>query len=159
MSQRSKSKKGLMLIPISLREANQFVSQYHRHHRPTAGHKFSIGVQADGELVGVAICGRPVSRILDDGYTLEVNRLCTNGAKNACSMLYGAAVRAAKAMGYHRVITYILDTEPGISLKAAGFICEGRAGGLVWTGSRRPKDDNQYPHQMKTRWVKKIVED
>lgn len=149
----------LTLIPTTLREANQFVRQYHRHHKPVAGHKFSIGVQKDGELVGVAICGRPVSRILDDGFTLEVNRLCTNGEKNACSMLYGAAVRAAKAMGYRRVITYILDTEPGTSLKAAGFVCEGRAGGLSWTGSRAPKDENQYPHQMKTRWVKQIREE
>ena len=107
----------LSLVPVSLREANEFVRQHHRHHKPTAGHKFSIGVQEDGRLAGVAICGRPVSRFLDDGYTLEVNRLCTDGARNACSMLYGAAVRAAKAMGYHKVITYILDSECGVSLK------------------------------------------
>ena len=95
-----------------------------------------------------------MSRFLDDGYTLEVNRLCTDGARNACSMLYGAAVRAAKAMGYHKVITYILDSECGVSLKASGFMCEGPAGGLEWTGRRKPKDNGQYPHQMKTRWVK-----
>lgn len=146
----------LSLKPVSLREANEFVRQYHRHHNPTVGHKFSIGVQADGKLVGVAICGRPVSRFLDDGYTLEINRLCTDGTKNVCSMLYGAAVRAAKAMGYHKVITYILESECGASLKASGFVCEGLAGGLEWTGRRKPKDSEQYPHQMKTRWAKII---
>lgn len=144
----------LSLVPVSLRKANEFVRLRHRHHGPTAGHKFSIGVQADGRLVGVAICGRPVSRFLDDGYTLEVNRLCTDGSKNACSMLYGAAVRAARAMGYRKVVTYILDSECGSSLKASGFVCEGPAGGMEWTGRSRPKDRGQYPHQMKTRWVK-----
>lgn len=128
----------LELVPVTLREANEFVRRHHRHHRPTVGHKFSIGVQEDGRLAGVAICGRPVGRFLDDGYTLEVNRLCTDGAKNACSMLYGAAVRAAKAMGYRRVITYILDSECGASLKASGFVCEGPAGGI--RGPRKIKD-------------------
>ena len=140
----------LALTPISLREANAFVERNHRHHKGVTGHKFSIGCTRDGELVGVAIMGRPVSRYLDDGLTLEVNRLCTTGAENACSMLYGAA----KAMGYHKVITYILDSECGVSLKASGFVCEGPAGGMEWTGSRRPKDSGQYPRQMKTRWVK-----
>jgi hypothetical protein len=146
----------LALKPITLREANEFVAQHHRHHKPTTGHKFSIGVQANGQLVGVAICGRPVSRYLDDGFTLEISRVCTDGTKNACSMLYGACTRAAKAMGYRRVITYILESEPGASLKASGFTCEGRAGGLEWTGNRKPKDSGQYPHQMKTRWAKQI---
>ena len=120
----------LSLVPVSLREANEFVRRHHRHHKPTRGHKFSIGCAAEGRLVGVAIVGRPVSRYLDNGLTLEVTRLCTTGEKNACSMLYGAAVRAARAMGYKRVITYILDSECGASLKASGFVCEGPAGGL-----------------------------
>lgn len=148
----------LTLKPITLREANAFVQQYHRHHKPCVGHKFSIGVEENGELVGAAICGRPVSRRLDDGYTLEVNRLCTNGTKNACSMLYAAAFRAARSMGYRRVVTYILEHEPGTSLRAAGFTCEGAAGGLTWDGRSKPKNDNQYPHEMKTRWVKQIQE-
>lgn len=118
-------------------------------------HKFSIGVSENGALVGVAICGRPVARRLDDGYTLEVNRLCTDGTPNACSILYAAAYRAARAMGYNRVVTYILDTENGASLKAAGYTCEGRAGGLEWNGAKAPKQADQYPRQMKTRWVKK----
>lgn len=94
----------LTLTPINLKTANAFVQQYHRHHKPTRGHKFSIGVSDNGALVGVAICGRPVARRLDDGYTLEVNRLCTNGTPNACSILYAAAYRAARAMGYNKVI-------------------------------------------------------
>ena len=89
----------LTLIPVSLKEANAFVAAHHRHHRPVTGHKFSIGCECDGRLVGVVIAGRPVSRYLDNGLTLEVTRLCTTGEKNVCSMLYAAAARAAKAMG------------------------------------------------------------
>jgi len=143
----------LSLVPVSLKEANAFVAEYHRHHKPTRGHKFSIGCEAEGRLVGVAIVGRPVSRYLDDGLTLEVNRLCTTGEQNACSMLYAAAARAAKAMGYQRIITYTLDTEPGVSLRAAGWICTGLAGGKHWTGKRRP-DVDLYPAQMKLRYEK-----
>lgn len=107
----------LTLTPINLKTANAFVQQYHRHHKPTRGHKFSIGVSENGALVGVAICGRPVARRLDDGYTLEVNRLCTDGTPNACSILYAAAYRAARAMGYNRVITYILDALRSLKAK------------------------------------------
>lgn len=103
----------LDICPITLKEANAFVEQYHRHHKPVVGHKFYIGCTDGEKIVGVAIVGRPVSRYLDDGWTLEVNRLCTDGTRNACSMLYAAAWRAAKAMGYKRVVTYILDSENG----------------------------------------------
>lgn len=143
----------LDLVPITLAEANAFVEQKHRHHGKTAGHKFSVAV-ADTEtkeIVGVAIVGRPVSRFLDDGWTLEVNRLCTDGTKNACSMLYAAAWRAARAMGYKKLVTYILESESGTSLKAAGWKCIGKAGGLRWTGKRRPQVD-LCPAQMKIRW-------
>lgn len=119
------------------------------------GHKFSIGCMKDGRLVGVAIVGRPVSRYLDNGLTLEVNRLCTDGTKNACSFLYGAAWRAARALGYRKIITYILDTESGASLRAAGWDCAGLAGGKRWTGNRRPAVD-LYPPQMKYRYEKSI---
>ena len=108
----------------------------------------------ENEIVGVAICGRPVSRHLDDGKTLEINRLCTNGYKNACSRLYGACVRITKEMGYKKVITYILESENGASLKASNFICEGVAGGKIWTGSRCR--DNGVPKEMKQRWVKNL---
>ncbi len=143
----------LSLVPISLKKANAFVAAHHRHHKPVTGHKFSIGCEAEGRLVGVVIAGRPVSRYLDNGLTLEVNRLCTTGEKNVCSMLYSAAARAAKAMGYHKIITYTLDIEPGTSLRAAGWLCAGPAGGERWTGQRRPAAD-LYPAQRKLRYEK-----
>ena len=143
----------LEICPITLKEANAFVEKYHRHHGPTVGHKFSIGCTDGEKIVGVAIVGRPVSRYLDDGWTLEVNRLCTDGTKNVCSMLYAAAWRAAKAMGYKKVVTYILESENGTSRKAAGWKCVGKAGGLRWTGKRRPEVE-LYPAQMKIRFEK-----
>lgn len=141
----------LELVPITLKEANAFVEQHHRHHKPVVGHKFSVGASDGKKIVGVAIVGRPVSRYLDDGWTLEVNRLCTDGTKNACSFLYSAAWRAARNMGYKKLITYILDTENGASLKASGWKCIGEAGGKRWTGKRRPEVD-LYPAQMKLRF-------
>ena len=146
----------MRLVPVSLKAANTFVAEHHRHHKPVVGHKFSIGCALDGRLVGVAIVGRPVSRHLDNGLTLEVNRLCTTGEKNACSMLYAAAARAAKAMGYQKIITYTLDTEPGASLRAAGWKCIGQAGGLRWTGRRKPSVD-LYPAQMKVRYQQEVT--
>lgn len=141
----------LELVPVSLKEANAFVARYHRHHKPVVGHKFSVAAAINGEIVGVAIVGRPVSRYLDDGWTLEVNRLCTDGTHNACSFLYAAAWRAARNMGYKRLVTYILDTETGASLRATGWRCIGEAGGKRWTGVRRPEVD-LYPAQMKMRF-------
>ena len=143
----------LAIRPITLKRANEFVQQYHRHHKPTAGHKFSICVMRDNEICGVAICGRPVSRHLDDGLTLEINRLCTDGTYNACSILYGACARIAKNMGYKKIITYILESENGASLKASNYVCEGKAGGVVWTGKRSGRD-NGVPRELKTRWSK-----
>lgn len=143
----------LRLTPVSLKQANAFVTEYHRTHKPSRGHKFSIGCTDGERLVGVAIVGRPVSRYLDNGKTLEVNRLCTDGSKNACSMLYAAAWRAAKAMGYDKIITYTLDTEGGASLRAAGWKCAGLAGGERWTGKRAPPT-GLYPAQMKYRYEK-----
>lgn len=141
---------GMKICPITLKKANEFVTAYHRHHKSCRGCKFCIGLIDGVDLIGVAICGRPVSRYLDDNYTLEINRLCTDGSQNACSMLYGACVRVAKAMGYHKVITYILQSENGSSLKASNFICEGTAGGEIWTGCRNR--DNGVPKEKKTRW-------
>lgn len=145
----------LSLRPVSLAEANNFVKEHHRHHKPVRGHKFSLGCMDEERLAGVAIVGRPVSRYLDDGMTLEVNRLCTDGTRNVCSFLYGAAARVAKAMGYQKIITYILDTENGSSLRAAGWKCAGRAGGKIWTGKRRPSEP-LYPAQMKYRYEKEL---
>lgn len=105
------------------------------------------------KIVGVCIVGRPVSRYLDDGLTLEVTRCCTDGTRNACSILYAAAWRAARAMGYKKIITYILESENGASLKASGYKCIGKCGGLRWTGKRKPEVD-LYPAQMKLRFEK-----
>lgn len=145
----------LTLIPVTLSTANAFVAAHHRHHKPVVGHKYSIGCAVGCQLIGVVIVGRPVSRYLDDGKTLEVTRLCTNGTPNACSILYAAAARAARAMGYSKIITYTLDTENGVSLRAAGWRCEGAAGGKQWTGKRKPAEP-QSPLQMKLRYSKTL---
>lgn len=97
--------------PVTFRDACDFINLHHRHHRSPVGCKFCIAVYQEERMVGVAICGRPVSRHLDDGLTCEINRLCTDGTFNACSMLYGACARIAKEMGYHKIITYILQSE------------------------------------------------
>lgn len=141
------------VIPINLDEANAFVRLHHRHHGPVVGHKFSLAITQDcgDTLLGVAIVGRPVSRMLDNGLTLEIYRVATDGAKDACSCLYGACRRATFALGYKRLITYTLDTEPGTSLKAAGWRCVGSAGGGSWSRSSRPRTDKATT-QAKLRW-------
>lgn len=131
----------LTVTPINLGEANAFVEKLHRHHKPVPGAKFSIAVSGEGGVVGVAIVGRPVARMLDDGWTLEVNRCCTDGTRNACSMLYGAAWRAAKALGYRRLITYTLPDEGGASLRGAGWNLVGLRGGGNWNKKSRPRID------------------
>lgn len=127
--------------PITLREAAAFVKEHHRHHPPPRGNKFSIGATNNEELVGVVIVGRPLSRMLDDGKTAEVLRLCTTGEKNACSFLYAAAWRAARAMGYTRLITYILENERGTSLCAAGWRELYTTKAESWSRNGRPRED------------------
>lgn len=143
----------LRLCPLDLEEANIFVRQFHRHHVPVVGHKFSVGAQRveDGEVCGVAIVGRPVSRMRDDGLTLEVSRLCTDGTKNACSFLYGAAARAAFALGFERIGTYTLPHEGGGSLRGAGWKLLGERGGGSWSRDERPRID-KHPTQGKLLW-------
>jgi hypothetical protein len=143
----------MRLVPLTHRAASAFIVEKHRHHRPPQGLKFAIGLENGGELVGIVCVGRPVSRHYDDGYTAEVTRLCTDGTKNACSKLYAAAWHAAKAMGYRKIITYILASEPGTSLKASGWALEGEAGGGSWSVPSRPRTD-KHPVEMKTRWSK-----
>ena len=143
----------LRLQPITFGEAAAFVEQHHRHHPSPVGWKYGIAV-SDGQAVrGVIIVGRPVSRVLDDGLTLEVTRCCTDGARNAPSMLYGAAWRAAKALGYDRLVTYTLDDEAGLSLRAAGWTPSGTVRGRSWNTptSGRPRVD-RHPTQGKIRW-------
>ena len=111
----------MRIIPITFAQAKRFVSEHHRHNKPPTGWKFGIGLEKDGALVGVAMAGRPISRHFDDGVRLEVNRTCTDGSRNANSLLYGAVWRAAKAMGYVRCLTYTQADETGASLRGAGW--------------------------------------
>lgn len=131
----------LNLVPMDLASANAFVETIHRHHKKVVGHKFSLAAMMGDTIVGVVIIGRPVARGRDDGWTLEVTRLATDGTRNACSFLYGAAARAAFALGYRRVGTYILASEPGTSLSAAGWRLVGEVKGRSWSCASRPRVD------------------
>jgi len=145
----------IRVTPITLKEANSFVTANHRHHKPVPGAKFCVAVAREDEVVGVAIVGRPVARHLDNGYTLEVNRCCTDGTRNACSMLYSAAWKAARALGYNQLITYTLESEGGASLRGAGWSCLGRATtrvGQGWDVKSRPRVDT-HPLQQKLKWA------
>lgn len=146
----------LELTNVSLSDANEFVQKYHRHHPPVVGHKFSLGVLKGSMLVGVAIVGRPVARHRDDGETLEVTRVCTDGTKNACSFLYGACRRAAFALGYKRLGTYTLPEEGGTSLTAAGWKLIGERGGGTWNRKNRPRTDDA-PNVVKWLWETECV--
>lgn len=156
----------LTLKPISLALANSYVAQNHRHHDKIQGHKFSEGAYNGDTLVGVAIVGRPLSRHLDNGLTLEVTRVCTDGTHNACSFLYGACARIAKEMGYEKIITYTLASESGASLRASGWTLEGdNCGGGSWDCPTRPREVVQYtlfgeivkyPTEQKKRWCKEL---
>lgn len=141
----------LILTPLTLREANAFVERHHRHHQPARGCVAVVGCQREGEIVGVAIIGRPVARHLQDGYTAEVTRCCTDGTRNACSILYAAAWRACRALGYRKLVTYTLAEEGGASLRASGFTLVGEAGGGSWDRKSRPRVD-LHPTQGKLRW-------
>jgi len=134
----------LEVTPITFEEANAFVTVHHRHHKPLVGHKFSIAVSEGAKIVGVAIVGLPKARMSMDGFTLEVNRCCTDGTFNACSMLYGAAWRVAKALGYRRLITYTLPEEGGASLRGSGWKCLGERGGGNWKRQSRPSYDTAH---------------
>lgn len=143
----------LVLVPITLAEAKKFVYDNHRHRPNTVGHKFSIGIADDSGIRGIVMVGRPGPRHLDNGWTLEVTRCCTDGVKNGCSMLYGAAWRAAKALGYRKMITYTLATESGTSLKASGWriVGEVKKRKKGWDCKSRPRVETE-PHQAKIRW-------
>lgn len=141
----------LAVTPITLREARAYVADHHRHHEPPQGGLFAVAASVGEVVVGVAIVGRPVARMADNGWTAEVTRLCTDGTRNACSLLYSAAWRAARALGYRKLITYTLPEEGGASLRAAGWKCLGEAGGGSWTRAERPRFDT-HPTQQKLKW-------
>lgn len=138
----------LTIVPIFQDEAFAFISAHHRHHRKPVGSIFQVAASIEDRIVGVAVVGRPVSRRLQDGFTAEVTRLCTDGTANACSMLYGACWRITRELGYRRLIIYILDSEPGTSLKASGWKLLGERGGLSWNVPSRPRVD-KAPRQKK----------
>lgn len=125
----------MRVVPLTLKQANGLISELHRHHKPVVGHRFSIGAESDGKLVAAVVVGRPVSREVDQYRVAEVTRLVTDGTRNACSLLYAAAARAAQAMGFDLIQTYILESEPGTSLKASGWLLVGTTRG--WTGMTR----------------------
>lgn len=145
----------LKIAPISFKEANEFVLKYHRHHKPVRWWKFGLSVVDEDKLHGVCIVNRPVNRFLDDGKTLEVSRLCTDGTPNACSILYAAAWRVARDLGYERIVTYILCTESGTSLKAAGWNFIHITKGRSWNHPSRPRTD-KHPLCDKQMWERNI---
>lgn len=161
----------LIAVPVTQGQVKAFILEHHRHHVPSPGDKFRIGAAHAGsdELVGVAQVGNPVSRNLNDGFTLEVTRLCSNGDRNVCSFLYAKCARIAKEMGYRRIITYILESEDGASLRAAGWRREdGFFGGGCWDSCQRGRErtafvqgclfqeKQKYPTERKQRWVKEL---
>ncbi len=143
----------LQLVPVSFADAAAFVDGWHRHNTAPRGHKFSVGVAVERRLVGVAMVGRPVARAYDDGTTLEVNRVATDGTPNACSMLYAACWRAVKALGYSRLVTYTQATESGASLRAAGWrVVAQRKTRAGWDMPSRPRDNASYLASERTLW-------
>lgn len=145
----------LRLEPATLAKANEFVSKFHRHHGKCTGHRFSLACYRGDVLVGIAIVGRPVARMINQQLVCEVNRLCTDGSKNVCSFLYSACARVAREMGFSKIITYILESESGDSLRASGWICDGPAGGGNWNVPSRPRMTNS-PTGLKNRWSKEF---
>lgn len=149
----------MTLVPITLKEAGRIVGDWHRHNKPPKGGLFAVGCREDDVLVGVAIVGRPKARALQDGMTAEITRVSTNGARNACSMLYGACIRAAKALGYRRVFTYTLASEPGTSVRASGFVKDADIPAReTWNTPSRPRTqtnlfgEEMRPSEAKVRW-------
>ena len=147
----------LHVVPLDLSEGNAVVRAWHRHHQPVVGHRFTIGcVDQDGAIHGVCIVGRPVARLAGSPRDIaEVTRVATDGTPNACSILYGGAARAAKAMGFRRIQTYTLPEEGGASLRAAGWVNEGPTGGGDWNRKGRVSRTDQ-PMDVKTRWAKDL---
>lgn len=155
-------------VPMELKEAQEYIHKYHRHHEPAHRDKFRIGCEDGGQLLGVVQVGRPVNRHMDDGKTLEVLRLCSQGGQNVCSFLYSRAARIAKEMGYTKIITYILESESGANLKDSGWKLEEEGvGGGSWNCPSRPREleatqlslfpeKKKYPTEKKQRWEKDL---
>jgi len=140
--------------PVTLAEAKAFIGEFHRHHKAPIGHRFSIGAEQNGKLIGVVVIGRPVARKTPQYSVAEVTRLCTDGTKNACSFLYSVAARVAREMGFERIQTFILPTECGTSLKAAGWKFDGVSNAASWQTRTGRRSDQ--PTEPKHRWVKQL---
>tara|TARA_S200002703_G_scaffold30814_1_gene26827 strand:+ start:3128 stop:3649 length:522 start_codon:yes stop_codon:yes gene_type:complete len=150
----------MRVVPLTLADANAVVAAIHRHHAPATGHRFSIGVVDDDGLIrGVAIVGRPVARAVNHRMVCEVLRVATDGTRNACSALLGAAARTAKGMGFARIQTYTLPEEGGASLRGAGWECEGAAGGGQWVRSEGTARRTDQPLSVKSRWCKRLADE
>lgn len=154
----------LAVCPVTLTEARAFVGKHHRHNLPPQGWLFGVGLTDGDRLRGVAIAGRPVARMLQDGRTIEVTRVCTDGVENGCSMLYGAITRAAKALGYQRAFTYTLQSESGASLKASNWRVDAEIGVQPsWSRESRPRVQvdlfglERRPPEPKIRWIKELA--
>jgi L-amino acid N-acyltransferase YncA len=148
---RARGRARLAVQPVTFEEACRFVERHHRHHKPPQGWLFGCAVNDGERVVGVVMVGRPVARTLQDGYTVEVTRCCTDGTEHAASKLYAAAWRAARALGYRRLITYTLATEAGTSVKALGFRVVHQTAGGSWDCPSRPRVD-KHPTGQKTLW-------
>lgn len=157
----------MIAVPMELKDAQNFINAHHIHHQASHRDKFRIAASDGKNIIGVIQVGRPISRALYDGHTLEVLRLCTTGEKDVCSFLYSRAARIAKEMGYTKIITYILESEPGTSLRASGWKLEADGvGGSDWNVPSRPREvvasqmslfpeKQKYPvGEKKQRWCK-----
>ena len=143
----------MRFVPVTLRAANDFVNKYHRHNKAVVGHKFSIGLEEDGELIGVGIAGRPVARMLDNSRNIEIVRVCIKeGHKNACSKMYARMKRLAQLMGYEKIITYTLKSESQSSLKAIGAIPESVITPYQWDRAKRRRKPQDVYNEDKIRW-------
>lgn len=148
--------------PLTLAQANEFIARHHRHHKPVVGHRFSLGAEVSGQIVGVIIVGRPVARMVDQYRVAEVTRCCTDGTRNACSFLYGAAARVCRAMGFERIQTYTLPEEGGASLRGAGWELAGEAGGGDWNRGGESTHKNRrtdQPMGVKHKWQRLLFDE
>lgn len=146
----------MRIVPLELKDLNALVASLHRHHKPVQGHRFSIGLEHDGKMIGGVSVGRPTARMTDQRGVLEVTRLVTDGTPNACSFLYAAAARVGKELGYRRIQTFILATEPGTSLRAAGWLMDRESGGGDWTRVSKPNRRQDQPQGPKHRYSKTL---
>jgi hypothetical protein len=144
----------MRVVPLTLKEANALIASLHRHHKPVVGHRFSLGASYNGELIGAVVVGRPVSREVDWRTVAEVTRLVTDGTKNACSCLYSAASRACQTMGFEKIQTYVLESEPATSLKASGWHFEILTSGGTWNNGARKGRREDQPLERKQRWAR-----